>query len=543
MSPASSRDTLSESNSRPSHWKLITSQSLVDERVLHHKYAGSGTADDPYVVEWIPDDPRNPMLFSDTKKWIITISVSFAALAIAFASTAYSGSIPQVIEAFHCSEEVSVLGISLFVLGFAIGPLLWAPLSEVYGRQVLFFITYALLTAFNGGAAGAQNIQTLLVMRFLAGSFGSSPLTNSGGVIADIFPASQRGLAMCVFASAPFLGPTLGPIVGGFAGESIGWRWVEGIIAIFTGVLWIVGTLVVPETYAPVLLQRRAAKLSKMTGKVYVSKIEHDKGKQSLLNTYKIALSRPWILLVREPIVLLLSIYVAIVYGTLYLTFAAFPIVYQQSRGWSQGVGGLAFIGVAVGMILGILLTIYDNRRYNRVAKKLGGVAPPEERLPPTMIGAVVLPVGLFIFAWTNYPNIHWIVSLIFTGALGFGNVMLFLSVSNYLIDTYTIFAASVLAANAVLRSLFGAAFPLFTNYMYKNLGIHWASSVPAFLALACVPLPFLFYKYGPAIRARCKYSAEAARVMEQLRNGHAAAVAPKPVSPSRDGSEEEKAA
>lgn len=131
-----------------------------------------------------------------------------------------------------------MLGISLVVLGFAVDPLHWAILSEIYGRQILFMTTYAGLTTFNAGAAGHQNTQTLLVLRFFGGAIGSSPLTNSGGVIADMFPAFERGLAMCVlvFASAPFLGPTLGPIVGGSAGQSIGWRWVEGIVAIFTGV-------------------------------------------------------------------------------------------------------------------------------------------------------------------------------------------------------------------------------------------------------------------------------------------------------------------
>lgn len=195
----------------------------------------------------------------------------------------------------------------------------------------------------------------------------------------------------------------------------------------------------VSETCAPVLLRSRAAKLFSITGKFYVSKTEHYKGKQRLVAIYKISLSRPWVLLIREPIVLLLSIYTAIVYKNLYLTFVAFPIVYQDARYWSQGMGGLAFIGVAVGMVLGIMLTVYDNQRDNGAAAKHGGAAPPEERLPPTMIGAVVLPVGLFIFAWTYYLRIHWVVSMIFSGAPGFGNVMLFLSVSNYLIDTYTV--------------------------------------------------------------------------------------------------------
>ena len=149
-------------------------------------------------------------------------------LAVAFASSAYTGGIEQVIIKFHASTEVVTLGVSLFVLGFAIGPLLWAPLSELYGRQILFIGTYLMLTVFNAGAAGSQNIQTLVILRFFAGAFGSSPLTNAGGVIADVFTASERGLAMGVFALAPFLGPTIGPIVGGFLGQSKGWRWVEG---------------------------------------------------------------------------------------------------------------------------------------------------------------------------------------------------------------------------------------------------------------------------------------------------------------------------
>ncbi|KAI9880870.1 MAG: MFS siderochrome iron transporter 1 [Pleopsidium flavum] len=514
--------TEAESPKRVPHWRIVASHSLLTTEVLNYGYAGSGTEKDPYLVEFIPDDPRNPMLFPMWKKWTLTILVAVATLAVAFVSSAYTGGISQIIEQFGASQEVVTLGVSLFVLGFAIGPLLWAPLSELYGRQILFFGTYGVLTAFNAGAAGSQNIQTLIILRFFAGAFGSSPLTNAGGVIADMFPASQRGLAMSVFAAAPFMGPTLGPIVGGFLGESKGWRWVEGLMAIFTGALWIIGSLTIPETYPPVLLRKRATALSKATGKVYRTRMDVDSGKTpSVGAAFKTALSRPWLLLFREPIVLLLSIYMSIIYGTLYMMFAAFPIVFQQQRGWSEGIGGLAFLGVAVGMLAAVIYTIPDNTRYQRAAeqaRKNGAAStPPETRLPPSMLGAVFIPLGLFWFAWTNYPSIHWIVCIIATAPFGFGMVLVFLSIMNYLIDSYTIYAASVLAANSVLRSLFGAAFPLFTTYMYNSLGIHWASSIPAFLALACVPFPFLFYKYGPAIRKRCKFAAEAERIMLEM--------------------------
>merc|ERR1711939_1132050 len=215
------------------HWRLVASQSLITDAVANYPYNGSGTEDDPYVVEFIPNDPRNPVEFSQVKKWFITLTVAIATLTVAFVSSAYSGGANEVIATFGVSQEVYTLGISLFVLGFAIGPLLWAPLSELYGRQVLFFGTYAVLTAFNAGAAGAQNIETLIILRFFAGAFGSSPLTNAGGVIADMFPASERGLGMTVFAAAPFLGPALGPVIGGFIAENVGWRWVEGVMALY----------------------------------------------------------------------------------------------------------------------------------------------------------------------------------------------------------------------------------------------------------------------------------------------------------------------
>jgi hypothetical protein len=290
-------------------------------------------------------------------------------------------------------------------------------------------------------------------------------------------------------------------------------------MAIFTGVVWIACALYVPETYAPVLLRRRAARLSKMTGKTYISKLDLATSGQPRSQQIKTTLSRPWVLLFREPIVFLTSIYLAIVYGTLYMLFAAFPIVFQLNRGWSAGIGGLAFVGVAVGMACAVGCIVVDNsRRYVRVAEASpGGVAPPEARLPPAIVGSVLLPAGLFWFAWTNGPEVHWSVPIIASAFFAAGLVAVFLSLLTYMMDSYTVYAASVLAANSVLRSLFGAAFPLFTTYMYRDLGIHWASTVPAFLALACVPCPLLFYWYGARIRKSCRYAAEASALSERL--------------------------
>ncbi|KAF5988537.1 major facilitator superfamily transporter [Fusarium bulbicola] len=505
---------------KASHFGLIFDQAGVSDAVLNYKYDGNGTVESPYLVEFLPGDPRNAMDFSARKKWLITGLHAIATLAVAFVSTAYSGGLTSILLEFQVSTEIVILGISMFVLGFAIGPLFWAPLSELCGRQIPFFISYMALTAFNAGAAGATTMAALIALRFFAGSFGSSPLANAGGSIADLFDASERGLAAAAFALAPFLGPTLGPIAGGFLGEHEGWRWVEGMMAIFTGSVWIINSLVIPETYAPYILRRRAAVLSKKTGMIYIAKIDAGHPPETIATQFRTALLRPWTLLFKEPIVLLTSIYMAVIYGTLYLCFAAFPIVFQQGRGWSPGSGGLAFIGIAVGMLFAVAGTVFDQRRYLRAAKAAGGHAPPEARLPPSLIGSILIPAGLFWFAWTNGTDVHWSVCIIGSAIFSAGLVLVFLSLLTYLVDSYVIYAASALAANSVLRSLFGAAFPLFTPNMYANLGTHWASSVPAFLAIACIPFPLLFYKYGQSIRMRCKFSAEAAKVLQHVRTG-----------------------
>lgn len=195
---------------KDSYLRSLLDQAGVTQAVLDHKYAGEGTAESPYLVDFIADDPRNPTTFSRTRKWLITFVQAGATLSVAFASSAYSGGVSDVITDFQVSQEVAILGVSLFVLGFAVGPLIWAPFSEMFGRQKLFFYTYMAMTAFGAGAAGAPNIAALVVLRFFAGAFGSSPLTNAGGVIADMFSANERGIATGIFALAPFLGPALG---------------------------------------------------------------------------------------------------------------------------------------------------------------------------------------------------------------------------------------------------------------------------------------------------------------------------------------------
>lgn len=517
-SPQTEAEPLHEVLTREGPKKSKEVFSALTREATHGRspYKGAGTQQDPYIIEWLPGESADPYQWSKFRRWMITLVAAIATLCVAFASSVYSGATLYIAEHFGVSRELSIAGVSLFVLGFALGPLVWAPLSEMYGRRLPFIISYGPFFLFHLGGAVGKSMATVLVTRFFAGAFGASLLTNAGGIIADIFGPAERGLATSLFAASPFMGPVLGPIVGGFAGQGWGWRSVFWIMFTFSGVMYIAGIILIPETYAPTLLRQRAAALQKASTKdggqtvYYVSK--YDLNRKSAAEIIKINLTRPFVLLFMEPIVLLFSIYIAIVYGTLYLFFTAYPLVFQSPEprgyGFSTGIGGLPFIGLGVGIAIGTALAPISTKIYVKAMKKNGGRAPPEARLPAACLGAIALPISLFWFAWTSRPSLaHWIVPCIAGIPFGFGMVLIFTAVLSYLIDTYLLFAASALAANSLLRSLFGAAFPLFSTYMYDNLDNQWAGTLIAFLALICVPIPFLFYRYGPAIRAKSKFA------------------------------------
>ena len=182
----------------------------LDGDICGQTYSGNGTDNDPYIVDYLHNDRHDAMKFSKGRKWAIAILQSLSTFAVTFASSAYVSGIEGVVQRFDVSEEVATMGLSLFVLGFALGPLIWAPLSEMYGRKSIFVVSYTVYVAFSVAAACAPNITALLLLRFFASAFGSSSMTNTGGVIADMFSKAERGLATGLFVTAPFLGPALG---------------------------------------------------------------------------------------------------------------------------------------------------------------------------------------------------------------------------------------------------------------------------------------------------------------------------------------------
>lgn len=458
------------------------------------------------LVTWKINDPENPKNWSKGYKWWCTMCVALVCFVVAFNSAVITADIEGVAEEFNVSEEVALLTITLFVVGFGVGPMAFAPLSEILGRKIIYASTLLLAVIFTIPGAVAKNIATLLVTRAIAGIAFSAPMTLVGGTLADLWRNEERGVPMAAFSAAPFIGPAVGPLVGGFLSDAAGWRWLYWIQLIVSAVAWALITFTVPETYTPTLLAKRAKKLRKETGDdKYVT--EEDIDKRPMAQRLRVFLLRPFQLLFRELIVFFISLYMSVLYGLLYMFFVAYPIVYQKGKGWSASSTGLMFIPLMIGVLLSAALSPLVNKHYLTLVKKHNGKPPAEARLIPMMISCWFIPIGLFIFAWTSYPRLHWIGPALGGFPVGFGFIFLYNSANNYLVDSYQHQAASALAAKTFLRSFWGAAVVLFTNQMYDRLGYQWASTLLAFIGLACCGIPFVFYFKGAAIRKHSHYA------------------------------------
>ncbi|KAL9633035.1 MAG: hypothetical protein Q9204_003560 [Flavoplaca sp. TL-2023a] len=463
-----------------------------------------------YVVEFDgPEDPLHPQNWPMKKKVAIAVMLGYTTLVSAFGSSIFSAATQVVAGYFSVSTEVGVLGLSLYVLGFATGPILWAPLSELRGRRMPLVVAMFGFSIFSIATATAKDLQTVMLTRFFGGVFGSCPLAVVAAVFSDMFNNKTRGLAITVFSMTVFSGPLLAPFIGGFIimNSSLGWRWTEYLVAIMGFLAFGLDLLFLEETYPPIVLQQKAALLRRRTLNwgIHAKQEEIEVDFRELVTKN---FSRPLRLLFTEPIVLLLSIYMAFIYGLLYLFLTAYPIVFQQIRGFNPGVGGLPYFGMILGQLSAGIYIALSQPSYNRKLEANGGVPVPEWRLFPVILGGISFTAGLFWFGWSGYQaSTHWIAPTLSGLLTGFGLLAIFLQSLNYLVDAYLMFAASAIAANTFLRSLCGAGFPLFATYMFNGLGVQWAGSLLGFVALALVPIPVIFWKYGARIRARSTFA------------------------------------
>lgn len=386
-----------------------------------------------------PDTPQfRPVLTASTRAYLGVI-LGYTTLVSVFTSSIFSSAIGAVAFEFHVSTEVGVLGISLYVLGFATGPILWAPLSELRGRRLPLILSMFGFSIFCIGTAVAKDLQTVLLCRFFGGVFGSCPLAVVAAVFSDMFNNRSRGLAITVFSMTVFSGPLLAPFIGGFIvlNPHMGWRWTGYITAMMGFLAFGLDLLFLEETYPPVVLVNKAADLRRRTKNwgIHAKQEEIEVDFRELITKN---FSRPLRILVTEPIVLLLSIYMAFIYGLLYLFLTAYPIVFQRIHGMNLGVGGLPYFGMVLGMLMAGVTIVLMQPAYNRKLAANNNVPIPEWRLPPVIAGGVSFTAGLFWFGWSGYKaDIHWIVPTLSGLLTGFGLLSIFLQSLNYIVDAY----------------------------------------------------------------------------------------------------------
>ncbi|CAJ2510673.1 Uu.00g062980.m01.CDS01 [Anthostomella pinea] len=504
---------------------------------------------DPFEVSWdSDDDPLCPRSMPLARKWLIVIIVGMGSLCVTCASSIYTSTYHQMNPEFGISDIVGTLGLSTFVLGIALGPLLMSPLSEFYGRRPIYLASWAMFVIWlipvsvypfsalqSHRSAVAHNAATMLVVRFIDGFAGSAFLSVVGGTVSDVFKRDEIQGPMAIISLSPFVGPSLGPLIGGFINYYANWRWTyyldvytnDTIFAVsplslyvwkplmsYSGkvlIIWAFCLLVMiilfaPETYHPIKLRHKARLLRQETGEPRW-KSPMEKSTKSVARTIGYSLLRPFQLLTREPMCLMLCLFSAILLGVIYLFFGAFALVFGNNYGFNLWQTGLSFLGIFTGMLACSASDPLWRRFYRRLVEKNDGIPEPEFRLPPAIAGALFVPVGLFWFAWTTLPSVHWIVPIIGSGIFGCGTLLVFTGIFTFLVDAYPQYAASALAANSFTRCTFAAAFPLFGIQMYNRLGYQWASSLLAFLTMAMLPFPYIFFRYGKQIRRHSKYA------------------------------------
>lgn len=462
--------------------------------------------DDPFLVAFNPSfDVDNPKDWPTGRKWAVTDVLSATGFNRIMVSTIMAPALSTIAHELHMSSAESVLALSIYLLATAFGPLVIGPLSEVYGRSKVLHASNVWFLIWNIVCGFANTKETLIAARFLAGFGASSIYALSGGVLTDVWRPEQRGRSLSMYLLIPLLGAAVGPIIGGFMAFRTTWRWMFWSTSIFQAVMILVSFHVFHETYAPVILSRRAAELRKDTGNTrYYTAHEHATANKSLVSILSQALSRPLRLLAFHPIIQITSVLSAFDYGILYIVLASFAELWTKQYGLSVELSGLHYLAVALGEIAGSQLGAPVMDRYYRrmKARQADNDLAPEHRIPLTFPGAIIGPLGLFLYGWVAQYRVHWIAVDIGVFVTCFGMQIQGMAKQAYVMDAYMDHTSSAMAASQFLRSLTAFLFPLFTPIMYEKLGYGWGNSALAFTGLL-IGLPALLSLWFLGARLR----------------------------------------
>lgn len=416
----------------------------------------------------------------------------------------FTPGIDEIATDLNCSTTAVIGTTAGFVVMLGIGPLILAPLSETFGRRALYLTCFSIFALLQIPTALAPNIAFLIVVRSITGFFGSVGLANGGGTISDMFIPSERAGVFGWYLLGPLLGPTLGPLFGGFIVQRLGWRWIFWIMTVVCIVNTLAGYFFLKESYAPVILRRKKEAFERDSSGGDNTKYTYEgEDERPISSRIAQSLKRPPKIFA-QPIVATMAVYQALIFGTTYSIYTNMQPIYQDLYGFNTEQVGLLYLGPGIGFLLAVwFLVPRIDTVYKNLTAKNNEKAKPEFRLPLANIGAVLIPVSLFWFAWTVEKHAHWAVTIAATFFYGLGQVMILNTTQNYFIDSFEKYAASAIAAGTVFRSVVGGVIPLGAPAIFEKLGYGWGISVFAFVGLLLAPAPTLFYIYGERIRER----------------------------------------
>ncbi|KAH8678313.1 MFS transporter [Xylariales sp. PMI_506] len=461
---------------------------------------------DEFLVVFSPGDAENPLNWSKKMKWAVTAALSGTGFVRILVSTMMAPAIDTIAADLSMTTTESTMALSVYLLATAFGPLIIGPLSEVYGRKPIFHFTNIWFLAWNL-ICGFANSKGLLIAARLLGGFGASAVYTLGyGVLGDVWPPEQRGRSLSLYMLIPLTGSAVGPIVGAFIVEYSTWRWMFWATSILQGILELCSLPIVYESYAPLLLRRRAQKLRRETNDArYHAEVELRESGRSAVGKLGHSLSRPLRLLAFHPIIQVQAILGGINYGLLYFALSTFSSLYVSAYGESISTSGLHYIAICAGTVTGAQLCgpLMDHV-YKVLTERAGGRPAPELRVPLLLPGVFFTPIGLLLYGWAAQYHLFWLVVDVGACLLSLGMQVFDTTLRAYVMDAYPEHVSSASAATQLLRSLLAFAFPLFADRMYSVLGYGWGNSLLAFLSFGiALPTTGILWRFGASLRAR----------------------------------------
>lgn len=448
------------------------------------------------------EDADHPSNWPTAAKAILVTALCVAIFSVSLASSLFGPASPLLAEQFDVSETVMQLGVSLFVAGFSAGPILWGPLAQMIGSKIPMIIGSLGCGLMHIPLGLARDVPTILVSRFLAGAFGSAILAIGAGTVAGPFTSSiDRASALAASSTVINIGSVFGPIIASFVVARVTWRWLAWLT-----IIWF--ACIVP----PIFLIRDIGGRRKPSKEEQTFTLEPGGRKHSLRRYWagvksfsRDYLKQPFVLFCKEPILIVLTVYLTFVYGVLYLAYQMFPLAYVE-RGWRSDIATLPLLAVFLGLLASSAVVItFMNTWYKRRWEQNNHHSPAEHFLPPMILGSFVIPPALLWFGWSM--ETHWASQALASAFVGFGLQLVFMSGLIYIGDVYRAHIVPAISIHVTFRSIFSASFPLWTRAMYDALGVSWMATALAGFSLLMVPFPLLFFVYGSKIRSWSTYS------------------------------------